>query len=294
MKVFIWRAIAASAGLALGLGALGAVPATAADVTHTIADVQGPGAATPLNGTVVTVEGVITADYRNATGSGYRGFYLQTADSSGDDFTPGVSDGIFVFSANANPAVALGDLVKVTGTAQEFNGQTQLAATTDAAYELVTAAYGAPAPALLPNSRGRLRAGGVRGHARGAGERVPELDAPELQLRLAVAERRRARGEGDRPGGCRAGCARDRRRQPGEPADPRRRLQHPRRLGRAHLRAAVLHGGCRRAQRRPVQLARRRHGARLGLRRLAARSRRCRCRAGRRPSTRPTSRPGPR
>ncbi len=39
---------------------------------------------------------------------------------------------------------------------------------------------------------------------------------------------------------------------------------------RAHLRAAVLHGGRRGAQRRPVQLAGRWHGARLGLRRLAA------------------------
>jgi 5'-nucleotidase len=144
--------LAAIAGAAIGLSALTAVPASAAEVTNTIADVQGTGAATPLNGAVVTVEGVITADYRNATGSGFRGFYLQTPDSASPDFTPGASDGIFLFSANSNPAVALGDLVRVTGTAQEFNGQTQLAATTDAAYELVTPAVGSPAPAVLPNS----------------------------------------------------------------------------------------------------------------------------------------------
>ncbi len=124
--------LAAIAGAAIGLSALTTVPAAAAEVTNTIADVQGTGAATPLNGTVVTVEGIITGDYRNASGSGYRGFYLQTPDSASPDFTPGASDGIFLFSANSNPAVALGDLVRVTGTAQEFNGQTQLAATTDA------------------------------------------------------------------------------------------------------------------------------------------------------------------
>lgn len=152
MKSRIIGSIAAIAGAAIGLGTLGAVPASAAEVTHTIADVQGTGPATPLNGAVVTVEGVITADHRNATGSGYRGFYLQTPDSASPDFTPGASDGIFLFAANANPGVALGDLVRVTGTAQEFNGQTQLAATTDAAYELVTAGYGSPAPAVLPNS----------------------------------------------------------------------------------------------------------------------------------------------
>lgn len=150
MKLKIQGAIALVAGLALGLGAL--APASAAEVTHTIADVQGTGAATPIGGTLVTVEGVITADYRNATGSGFRGFYLQTPDSASPDFTPGASDGIFVFAANSNPAVALGDLVRVTGTAQEFNGQTQLSATTDAAYELVSAGYGSPAPAVLPNS----------------------------------------------------------------------------------------------------------------------------------------------
>jgi 5'-nucleotidase len=146
------RSIAAVAGLALGLGALGAVPASAADVTHTIADVQGTGSATPIPGAVVTVEAVVTADYRNASGSGFRGFFLQTAGSTGADFTPGASDGIFVFASNANPAIAIGDQVKVTGTVSEFNGQTQITATTNAAYELVTAAVGVPAPTTLSNS----------------------------------------------------------------------------------------------------------------------------------------------
>ena len=143
---------AAAAIVALALGAIGAAPASAAVVTHTIADVQGTGAATPIPGTIVTIEAVVTADYRNATGSGFRGFYVQTAGSTGADFTPGASDGLFVFAANANPAVAIGDLVRITGSVSEFNGQTQITASTDAAWELVTPAVGVPAPTVLPAS----------------------------------------------------------------------------------------------------------------------------------------------
>lgn len=146
-------ALAATALLALGLSTIGVSAVSAATPTHLIADVQGSGAATPVSGTVVTVEGIVTGDYRNATASGYRGFYLQSADSGGGaDPTPGRSDGIFVFASSANPAVAVGDLVRVTGPASEFNGQTQISATADAAYELVTAGVGTPAPTVLPNS----------------------------------------------------------------------------------------------------------------------------------------------
>jgi len=146
-------ALATAAALALGLTALVTPAASAAEPTITIADVQGDGATTPVSGAVVTVEGVITGDYRLASTSGYRGFYLQTAGSGGaSDATPGRSDGIFVFSANADPAVAIGDLVTVTGTAGEFNGQTQITATDNANYEVVTAAAGLPAPTVLPDS----------------------------------------------------------------------------------------------------------------------------------------------
>jgi 5'-nucleotidase len=146
-------AFATAAALAMGLTALVAPAASAATPTATIADVQGDGASTPLAGTVVTVEGVITGDYRLSTTSGYRGFYLQTAGSGGaTDATPGRSDAIFVFSANADPSVAIGDLVTVTGTASEFNGQTQITASDPANYEVVTAAAGLPAPTVLPDS----------------------------------------------------------------------------------------------------------------------------------------------
>ncbi|TQL40448.1 5'-nucleotidase [Homoserinimonas aerilata] len=144
-------AIASLSALALAFSGLGATAATAAEVTHSIADVQGTGATTPLNGAVVTVEGVVTADYRGA--SGYRGIVIQTQGSGGaTDATPGASDGIFVFLSNANPAVAIGDLVRVTGTAGEYFGQTQITASSAAATELVSAGVGVPEATALPDS----------------------------------------------------------------------------------------------------------------------------------------------
>ena len=135
--------------LTLGLTAFAASPASAAEVTHTIPQVQGDGATTPLAGTTVTIEGIVTGDYRNATASGYRGFYLQSATP---DDTPATSEGIFVFASNANPAIAVGDLVRVTGPASEFNGQTQVTASANTAYELVEAGVGVPDPTVLPNN----------------------------------------------------------------------------------------------------------------------------------------------
>ncbi|WP_022893760.1 ExeM/NucH family extracellular endonuclease [Agromyces subbeticus] len=109
----------------------------------TIAEVQGTGDASPLVGTAVTVEGVITGDYRSG---GYGGVTIQTPDT---DTTPGASDGLFVFQM---PAVgAIGDLVRVTGTVSEYFGLTQVTAVADGA-EVVTPAAGVPAPAELPSS----------------------------------------------------------------------------------------------------------------------------------------------
>lgn len=167
-------AVATAAIAALGLNTLTATPALAADVTHTIAEVQGTGATTPLNGQTVTVEGVVTG-YHDAA-SGYRGLYLQTAGSGGaDDATPGASDGVFVYFNQLNPEVAIGDLVRVTGTAGEYQGQTQLTATTADAYELLEAGVGLPEATPLPDT--------VVGEAREAYEGM--LVQPTGDYRLA-------------------------------------------------------------------------------------------------------------
>lgn len=142
-------AVAVAAAGAIVAGLIAAPPAFAAEPTHSIADVQGSGAATPIpSAQVVTVEGIVTGDHRTG---GYRGIYLQTAGSGGaTDATPGRSDGIFIFLANSNPGVAIGDKVRVTGRASEFNGVTQINGSAAGAVELVQAGVGVPAVTPLP------------------------------------------------------------------------------------------------------------------------------------------------
>ena len=99
-----------------------------AAVDHSIAQVQGTGDATPLAGSRVTVEGVVTADH--STG-GYNGVYLQTAGSGGSRpvVAGTASDGIFVYltaDSAKHPSVAIGDRLRVSGTPSEFNGLTEL------------------------------------------------------------------------------------------------------------------------------------------------------------------------
>ncbi|MCU1409230.1 MAG: hypothetical protein JWM23_1310 [Microbacteriaceae bacterium] len=145
-----FTALALAVTAALGLSSVVATPAFAADVTHTIAEVQGTGTASPFVGSTVTVEGVVTADHRVG---GYKGVYLQTQGTGGEtDATPGVSDGIFVFLGSSNSAVAIGDLVKATGPVSEYFGLTQITASAAGALELVTAAAGVPAPTPLPDT----------------------------------------------------------------------------------------------------------------------------------------------
>lgn len=95
--------------------------------------IQGAGATAALTG-LVTTRGVVVGDYEypgsGPTSAVLRGFYLQDPVGDGSSDT---SDGIFVFNANNN-AVALGDLVVVTGTAGEFQGQTQLSNVTSIAH----------------------------------------------------------------------------------------------------------------------------------------------------------------
>ncbi|GAA5527683.1 ExeM/NucH family extracellular endonuclease [Herpetosiphon gulosus] len=88
-----------------------------------IGQVQGTGETSPSNGSVVTVQGTVVADFEGAQPA-LRGFYLQDA---GDSNTA-TSDGIFVFNGGADQ-VSLGQVVRVTGTAGENQGQTQLSGT---------------------------------------------------------------------------------------------------------------------------------------------------------------------
>lgn len=126
-------------------------PGDCADLTvdHTIAQVQGTTDASPLSGSQVVVEGVVTADHRTG---GYNGIYVQTAGSGGHAPAAGTaSDGVFVYlttNAANHPDVAIGDDVKVRGVVSEFNGLTEV--TIGARADVVVCATGAPLPAPVP------------------------------------------------------------------------------------------------------------------------------------------------
>ncbi len=102
----------------------------------TIGSVQGSGDTTPVAGQKVTVEGIVTALRSN-------GFFVQDA----GDGNPATSDGIFVFTNSAPSGNAVsGNLVCVTGTAAEFDGQTELDGPT---FFAVSSGNALPAPYVL-------------------------------------------------------------------------------------------------------------------------------------------------
>jgi predicted extracellular nuclease len=93
-------AVLAAVALALAAGPAWAIP---------IPVIQGPGTVSPLAGSVVSTEGVVT-------GVDARGFFLQDVTGDGDAAT---SDGIFVYLGSL-PDVLAGDLVRVTGRVEEY------------------------------------------------------------------------------------------------------------------------------------------------------------------------------
>jgi predicted extracellular nuclease/DNA/RNA endonuclease YhcR with UshA esterase domain len=108
--------------------------------------VQGSGLTTPIFGTTVVVEAVVVGSYQ---GPGqFSGFFLQERDDRVDG-DPMTSEGIFVF--HSSTAVAPGDLVRVRGTATEFNNLTQIASVTTANITVCDDGYSVtPAEMTLP------------------------------------------------------------------------------------------------------------------------------------------------
>jgi predicted extracellular nuclease len=80
-----------------------------------IHDIQGPGSRSPYAGLRVMTHGVVTAQRFN------NGFFIQTPDAQADA-DPSTSEGVFVFTNTGNipAAAAIGNIVEVTGTVQEF------------------------------------------------------------------------------------------------------------------------------------------------------------------------------
>jgi uncharacterized protein len=83
---------------------------------HTI---QGSGATSSLDGSAVTIQGVVTADFQDTT-TGMGGFFLQEEDAEADA-DPLTSEGIWVYDNGFGVSVAVGDVVRVTGTVLEYS-----------------------------------------------------------------------------------------------------------------------------------------------------------------------------
>jgi uncharacterized repeat protein (TIGR01451 family) len=92
-----------------------------------IHDVQGPGAATPIPGSTVIVEGIVVANFQGSGKLG--GFFLQEEDTDADA-NPATSEGIFIFCGACPTPVAEGQKVQATGAVSEFNNLTEITAST--------------------------------------------------------------------------------------------------------------------------------------------------------------------
>ncbi|MCP4427888.1 MAG: ExeM/NucH family extracellular endonuclease [Chloroflexi bacterium] len=86
-----------------------------------IHNIQGNGPSSPLVGATVMIEGVVVGDFQDVGEFG--GFHVQEEDADADG-DPETSEGIFVY--HYSTAVAVGDVVQVTGTVAEYYGLTRL------------------------------------------------------------------------------------------------------------------------------------------------------------------------
>lgn len=114
----------------------------------TIGSVQGPGAASPVVGSTVLVEGTVVGDFQD----GLNGYFVQDA----GDGDPATSDGVFVFAPGGDP-VSVGDVVSVAGEVSEFDGHTEIEAG-DVEVCATGAALPAPVEFTLPATPGQREA----------------------------------------------------------------------------------------------------------------------------------------
>jgi len=120
------------------------------DITR-IHDVQGNGAATPIPGSTVTVEGVVVANFQGT--NKLQGFFLEEEDAD-FDADPATSEGIFIFCGGCTTPVAEGQRVRATGVVSEFNNMTEITASTAGSVVITNAgnnlAQVTPSPIDLP------------------------------------------------------------------------------------------------------------------------------------------------
>ena len=110
-------------GTAFTLGSPAATAATAAGDAQqvTIAQIQGTGETSPLDGQTVTTTGYVTASY---PAGGFRGFVIQTPGSGGGDAAAQQgSQAVFVYYSDAASTPAVGTCVTVTGRVSEYHAK---------------------------------------------------------------------------------------------------------------------------------------------------------------------------
>lgn len=116
-----------------------------------IADIQGSGPASPLEGQRVQVEAVVTGNYTHADGFG--GFFVQQADAR-RVHRAGTPEGIFVYAPRLDGQdLRAGSLVHLAGTVREAYGQTQIDLESNVAH-CAAAATASAAPLALPLAEG--------------------------------------------------------------------------------------------------------------------------------------------
>ncbi|MCA9980068.1 MAG: ExeM/NucH family extracellular endonuclease, partial [Anaerolineales bacterium] len=95
------------------------------DPATLISFVQGDGFVSPIVGSDIVVEAVISYRYDSLSG-----FYLQE-EAADSDNNPATSEGVFVYDPNNTITATVGSVVRVAATVSEFNGMTQLVNDTD-------------------------------------------------------------------------------------------------------------------------------------------------------------------
>jgi predicted extracellular nuclease len=83
-----------------------------------IHDIQGNGNTSPLTGTLVSVEGIVTRTFTGSTK--LNGFFVQEEDVDADA-DPATSEGIFVYDNTGKFSGNIGDRAKITGRVVEFS-----------------------------------------------------------------------------------------------------------------------------------------------------------------------------
>ena len=109
-------------------------PAPEPGALVTIAEIQGPGDKSPLEGKSVKTRGVVTAVYNEG---GRKGFYMQTPGAGKVKGDGDASDAVFVYMGTAAPEAypTRGSYIEVSGKVAEFNASTQLTAPTISALD---------------------------------------------------------------------------------------------------------------------------------------------------------------